>query len=503
MKKKLTYIFILIFAVLISFSVAREKAWAGDINGDEARVIAAASGTFTYNGKTYRAYSSYISQLYSYLAADDVDLSASQADKAISYIYSNVQSGVSSGYVYEVGATDGTDGTGNTDANGNSDGSNGNDSTGSGNTVNLDDWSPEDGVGTGDSDGSDTGDKNSNGKSNKDNDATKAAKELSDKEVEDMFQDIESEESARRKHSQKPKATETDASIIMTEDKIVISNGDSEYTLEADKSIVPSIVPTILIIIGIVIVAINVLVAAVLFAKKCIRLKSGDSKRPRKGHTARRRIRKVCRNTLTVTTAIAVVMTFAVIAVAISLYNNNRIVQNIQSSGYFRYAYTKYLSDVAVSDSEILGYEDFLVEEKKALIDMQASDMTKDCSIAPYIRGLQKDLSLSLMVAGILSGVAILISAFLNIFMDLRRDRGVRSIATSELIGTAVTILLAAVIYILHSGGKIFIEPDYLYSFINDYIDWIIKIIIIIGFFGGVIGMSLTGLYINMRREKG
>ncbi|MCR5226403.1 MAG: hypothetical protein K6E27_04255 [Eubacterium sp.] len=493
MNKVIKYICILFFALLISTSVASLESWAGDINGDEARVIAAASGTFTYNGKTYKAYSSYISQLYSYLASDNVDLTAAQADKAISYIYSNVQSGAASGYVYEVKSLEeDTSSAGSTDTteksnDGNSDVD---DSAASDEPINLDDWSPDESLDLADGSGE---------KSDKSKDA---AKELSDKEVEGMFQDIESEEETRRKYSMKPKATETDASIIMTDDKIVISTGDGEITLEADKSVIPETVPNILIILSSAMVVINALIAVILISKKCIRIKSGGSKRPREGHAARRRIRKACRRILTGTTAISVVIVFAVLAVGISLYNNDKIIQNIQSSGYFRYAYTSYLSEAATSDTEILGYEDFLVEEKKALINMQASDITKSCSIAPYIRGLQSDMKFSLLVSGILSGVAILISVFLNIFMDLRRDRGVHSIAVAELIGTGITVILAAVIYIIHSSTKIFIEPDYLYSFINDYIDWIIQIFIIIGFFGGVIGMSLTGLYINMRRDK-
>ena len=497
MKKRLTYIFILIFAVLISFSVAREKVWAGDINGDEARVIAAASGTFTYNGKTYRAYSSYISQLYSYLAADDVDLSASQADKAISYIYSNVQSGVSSGYVYEVGATDESGSTSDTDSN--NDNSNGN--TDSGNTVNLDDWSPEDGVGT-DGDGSST----SNGdKSNKsdDNDATKAAKELSDKEVEDMFQDIESEESSRRKHSHKPKATETDASIIMNEDKIVISNGDEETVISTDSHIIPEYAKSVLLIVSIAILVIDIVVAAILMIKKCMRFKQEGKRKPHRGHSARRRIRKTCRYILTATTAAAVVLIFVGIAFVAVFYNNSKIVQNIQSSGYFRYAYTEYLAkSTDDTTSKKLSYEEFMIEEKQALSKLETSDYTKDISIAPYIDSIQKDMKTSLVISMLLSLLAIIIAGVLNIFMDLRRDRGVKSIATSELIGTAITIILAIVVAVVHKFSKIFIEPDYLYNFLNDQIDWSTKILIIVGFFGAVIGMSLTGLYINMHRDK-
>lgn len=76
---------------------------AGNINANEQSVISAASGTFTYNGKTYRAYDEYIAALRDYLSEDDVDLSAEQASSAISQMYASVQEGIDSGYIYEVG----------------------------------------------------------------------------------------------------------------------------------------------------------------------------------------------------------------------------------------------------------------------------------------------------------------------------------------------------------------------------------------------------------------
>ena len=42
----------------------QQEVWAGDINGAESSVLGAAGGTFTYKGKKYRAYSSYLNSLY-------------------------------------------------------------------------------------------------------------------------------------------------------------------------------------------------------------------------------------------------------------------------------------------------------------------------------------------------------------------------------------------------------------------------------------------------------
>lgn len=75
------------------------------INANEQRVITAASGTFEYQGKIYRAKASYINQLRSKLDQEDVDLSGADASAAISQIMANVGTGVAEGYLEEV--TDG------------------------------------------------------------------------------------------------------------------------------------------------------------------------------------------------------------------------------------------------------------------------------------------------------------------------------------------------------------------------------------------------------------
>lgn len=86
----------------IGFILDAFPSYAGSINEAEAAIIAAASGTFMYQGETYRATSAALSQLNGYLAADGIDLTASQAEKAIAYMYNNVETGVRNGYIEKV-----------------------------------------------------------------------------------------------------------------------------------------------------------------------------------------------------------------------------------------------------------------------------------------------------------------------------------------------------------------------------------------------------------------
>lgn len=79
------------------------SAYAGGINGNESRVIGAASGTFTYNGGTYKASSGSLGQLRAYLAGDDVDLTAAQASSAISQMYGSIAQGVAEGVLVYIG----------------------------------------------------------------------------------------------------------------------------------------------------------------------------------------------------------------------------------------------------------------------------------------------------------------------------------------------------------------------------------------------------------------
>lgn len=500
--KSYVFTFMLTLFICIVFILSQEiTAFAGNINSEEARVISVASGTFTYNGKTYKAYSSYVNELYSYMASDGVDLTADQANQAIAYIYSNVQQGIDSGYVYEVSEQD----KNNTDLDVPSDTDNGN-SSDNGNGINT----------IGDTKGYSSDDSNSinldvdtkqdkeDGK-NKDTSGktTKTAKEISDDEVAKMFDKVDRNHKEHSDFRKKPKATETDASVIMDEKEIIITLDEKEKVISVNNRIIPGQYSTIFVIVTAVIVIIDILIFIILIAKGCMRFSGKDRKKPRKGHRARRRIRKLCRNTLTVTTAIKMTLLFLIVSVSIGLYNNNKIIQNIQGSGYFRFAYTEYLSNVMEEEnSEILSYDEFLVEEKKALDAMKVSELTQSRSIAPYIGRLQDDMRLCLVLSSIILILGVIISAVADIFMDLKRDRGIKSIAISVLFGTVITLVSAVLLKLGNLGGDVFIEPDYLYNFINEHLDWTIQIFSIVGLFGAVIGMSLVGLYISKRKDR-
>jgi hypothetical protein len=98
MKRK----FILFMACMLILCMNSQICLAGGMNGNEQAVYSVASGTFSYEGKQYRAKSAYLAELRAYLCRDDIDLDSSQASRAISKIYSSVGTGVSEGYLAEV-----------------------------------------------------------------------------------------------------------------------------------------------------------------------------------------------------------------------------------------------------------------------------------------------------------------------------------------------------------------------------------------------------------------
>jgi len=105
MQRLLNCLVIITISMAVSLIINTDISQAGGINGDEARIIGAASGSFEYDGEIYVAKQEYINQLSGYLSKDGVDLTAAQADKAISKIYSSVATGVRHGYIVKAGTS--------------------------------------------------------------------------------------------------------------------------------------------------------------------------------------------------------------------------------------------------------------------------------------------------------------------------------------------------------------------------------------------------------------
>ncbi|MFA9464592.1 MAG: hypothetical protein ACERKN_09920 [Velocimicrobium sp.] len=74
-------------------------AHAGNINGNEQSVLGIVQGGFEYDGVYYTAAPGYVDKVRSYLAQDDIDLTAEQASEAASEIYANIQTGITEGYI--------------------------------------------------------------------------------------------------------------------------------------------------------------------------------------------------------------------------------------------------------------------------------------------------------------------------------------------------------------------------------------------------------------------
>lgn len=85
------------FSLLIF--IMSKTACAGEINGNEQTVLSIVSGEFEYKGINYKAAPGYIEKVRTYLSQDDIDLTAEQANEAVSEIYANIETGVTEGYI--------------------------------------------------------------------------------------------------------------------------------------------------------------------------------------------------------------------------------------------------------------------------------------------------------------------------------------------------------------------------------------------------------------------
>ena len=101
----------LIFALSVMM-LFPARAYAGNINGAEQKILDAVSGTYEYNGVRYKAADGYIQKVTDYLNRDDVDMTETEAEDYILQIELNIGAGVSGGYLVPA---DGGNGSGGTD----------------------------------------------------------------------------------------------------------------------------------------------------------------------------------------------------------------------------------------------------------------------------------------------------------------------------------------------------------------------------------------------------
>ena len=575
-RRRILRVVLLLFCVIsipaVTLSVTSIDAWCGNINDAEAGVLAVAKGTFEYDGKTYVAYSSYVNKLYNYLMKDSVDLSAGQAKKLINYIYSNVKRGIERGYIYEVkessntehntearteqrtesrteGTTGTEEGTGdNTSVEPGTDSTEGTSGSGESTeqgTNGSQGGSTEATTGSTESTEKNTeqstekssgGIDNPNDPDNPDNNPDDPNKEPGDDDidVDKLFSDIEENEKISQAIGERVSPEDADASAVIKDNTIVIDVGDGDpIELESDKQIVPTSWTMVLIVTAAVSLGAALVACLVLIFTRCMRFYKEERKKPLPGHRRRRKIRKICRRILMVTTAISVTGIAVLIALFVALFNPGRIEQNIQDSGYFRYAYIEYLSERGHSlegieylsdeeaaviaekketevDSEkakepILSYDEFMIREKQAtqqLLNGNRDVVYQESNVAPYLLRIKEDIRFAMYLSTGLFLGALILGCVFTIFMDFRRNRGVKMIAVSTLAGTVIAGLFTVFLVIWSPAKRLFIEPDYLYLFFKNYMDWIVKIFATISIFGIVLGMALVGVFMSRNRGR-
>ena len=472
----------MVVVMCMALTTSKMVAFAGNINGNEARVISAASGTFTYEGKQYKAGSSYLNSLVSYLSGDDVDLTAEQADEAISMMYANVAQGVAEGYIYEIGA--------------------GEDIT-TEQAATEDDWADAETDGENDKRGAGQKEEDDSASTNGAEDSTtESLKQQTQNEL-NVWEVMSNPTENKNKLKERPKKEEASASVELDVEGIVVTTKNHKaISISKKKPIISHIIVVILMTIADVMLGITVICGVILFVKKCMSFKKTKGRKARPGHSKRRKIRRYTRTVLTVTTSVALIGVALLLGVHISLFNNDAIMQNMQRSGYFRYAYSQYIAEQAQDkDSELQTYDAYLFTIKQnslKVLEGNLDSIIPDSNVAPYIYNLKVSFGEIYVKVGISLILTVICGVFLMVFMDQRRERGVKHTAVSVLSASGVMAVVTLIMLMYKPYTLLYIEPDYLYLFLMECIQRCVTVLTSITAFEVVLGMLLVGIYKTM-----
>ena len=486
MIKNIWFVLVLFFVFL---ACPKQVVFAGEINSNEAGLIAAASGTFTYDGKTYRAGSAYINSLTAYLSGDDVDLTAEQCEKAKNKMYSSVEEGINRGYLYEV------------------------------NDDKTEDKEDDE------TDDDEESDKKSDKKNNEQSDNKEESENKSqsdstqstndDSDGLDVWDSMSNQSEAKSKLQKRPEEESADASVKLEDDSIVvITKNNSTINLKKSEQLISNKVIYIIDAVSIIVFVITLLCGLILAGNKCLVFKKPKRRRARPGHTRRRKIRRYTRNILTVTTAFSFVAIFLFAGIYISIFNKDTIMQNMQSSGYFRYAYSEYIAEMAeglnnesavANTDSIAEYEEFLFNVKQNSLKILAGETDiriPSSNVSPYIYNIKKSYMKVFAVAGTLFILSTAVGIILMFFMDQSRERGTKHTAVAVLVSSGILVSITLYMALVKPYLHLYIEPDYLYLFIMECILWSVKVMTSISAFSVVLGMLLVGVYKSQVNNK-
>lgn len=530
---------------------------AGGMNAAEASVYSAASGTFQYEGKTYKAASEYLVQLQAYLCRDDIDLSQDQATEAINRMYGSVAQGVLEGYIVPAdgssastpatpenpGAASPTEsvGVGSAEEPGTEDG-------------NTDAFQPSEAgqsgsetIGTTDIGSDPVTDINktaggnsvvtSNGK------IFGGLTEAQQKEMEDTLSTRAAVEEANGEISYDP-----------AENMISVQSADGiVYHLPEDvnRELLGKWTG-ILKAVGIAMCVITVVCAILLFAFGCMEF---QKKKPaNSNHKLRRNLRKLTGILLSLVLGVGILGAGGTLWMRMSFFDAGRILESLSDSGYYHGAYDSMMKQVHAvmkvsgcredTCDDILTYENFMFSTKNQIqlaLQGRASsatyeDVKEDVvealdGIEYFTKESREQLGSAILVIyqssvknvlgdvtyavknffidelkviGILLMICVVISILLMVYSERYHHRGMMKIANAFFVAGILAALIGIWLFVGKPYAGYYITPDYLYLFVAYLVEHSVKILWIIAgpILGGGILLRLSAREMKKRIQR-
>ena len=584
--RKLVIAFVLL-AISVFAPLYSVRAESG-INENEAWIVAVINGVFEYDGHYYRAKDSYIAEATAYLNRDGVDLTADQAAKAVNYIYSHVADGIAAGYIYEIYFDDPTD------------------DTSEDITEDITEDTTEDTTGTSSGKTEEVTTENPKKTTEDSTDKTEDPKKTTDKTDEsgtteastepgsteagktedgeattgespygvdlptddhgaivittgadktaydDILSEVrldELEESDKvndKDIEDRPEEENADAKVKIDEETgdIIISSNDDTEEKRVVRYFPEWLVKTVLII-ALAAFSITVLVSVFAALNKCFVLSSSKRRKYRKGHTRRKKIRKVSRWILTGCAVLEIIITALAGSLALVMFRKDTVMTNLNKGGYFRYEYTNYLVSAAADISsstaeqaknnktteetkteagtgteadglkeaintentvEILSYEEYLFKAKKevsvTLSGQNTDDKILKVNAAKNVHDIRREFNNRLSLPVMIACIGLLMSLAAMYLLDGIRSRGVRYISMSLVIAGLIILMGGVIMYAAGLHTRIYAEPDYLYYFIREVILSMNRSVLITGIFMIAVGFMNLGLYRNIKKKE-
>jgi len=556
--RKLVIAFVLL-AISVFAPLYSVRAESG-INENEAWIVAVINGVFEYDGHYYRAKDSYIAEATAYLNRDGVDLTADQAAKAVNYIYSHVADGIAAGYIYEIYFDDPTEDTSEDIT---EDTTEDTTETSSGKTEEVTTENPKKTT-------EDSTDKTEDPKKTTDktdeSGTTEASTEPGSTEAgktedgeattgespygvdlptddhgaivittgadktayDDILSEVrldELEESDKvndKDIEDRPEEEDADAKVKIDEETgdIIISSNDDTEEKRVVRYFPEWLVKTVLII-ALAAFSITVLVSVFAALNKCFVLSSSKRRKYRKGHTRRKKIRKVSRWILTGCAVLEIIIPALAGSLALVMFRKDTVMTNLNKGGYFRYEYTNYLVSAAADISsstaeqvaintentvEILSYEEYLFKAKKevsvTLSGQNTDDKILKVNAAKNVHNIRREFNNRLSLPVMIACIGLLMSLVAMYLLDGIRSRGVRYISMSLVIAGLIILMGGVIMYAAGLHTRIYAEPDYLYYFIREVILSMNRSVLITGIFMIAVGFMNLGLYRNIKKKE-